>query len=135
MAFRLMIIIWCLFHVPMTWAGRNAARGITLALVKEQLWGYLLVKCWTIQQGQKVVDFVTVPRPWEKNPKLMTAEKIMRLHRKQWSPLQQLNCLTELHVYGGCLLCPLYPLLVLRILAFLPFSFSQKFSYSYFVFG
>lgn len=58
--------------------------------------GLLLVKCWTIQQGQKVVDFVTVPRPWEKNPKLMTAEKIMRLHRKQWSLLQQLNCLTEL---------------------------------------
>ena len=52
----------------MGWQKRNAARGITLALVKEQLWGYLLGKCWTIQKGQKVVDFVTVPRPWEKNP-------------------------------------------------------------------
>ena len=58
--------------------------------------GALLVKCWTIQQGQKVVDFVTVPKPWENNPKLMTAEKITRLCQKQWSPLQQLNCLTEL---------------------------------------
>ena len=96
MVFRLMIITWFLFHVPMTWAGRNAARAITLTLGKEHLWGYLLVKCWTIQQGQKVVDFVTVPRPWENNPKLMTAEKIMRLRQKQWSPLQQLNCLTEL---------------------------------------
>ena len=31
-----------------------------------------------------------------KHPKLMTAETITRLCQKQWSPLQQLNCLTEL---------------------------------------
>ena len=43
MVFRLMIITWFLFHIPMTWAGRNAARAITLTLGKEQLWGYLLV--------------------------------------------------------------------------------------------
>ena len=39
---------------------------------------------------------MTVPKPWENNPKLMTAEKITRLRQKQWNPLQQLNCLTEL---------------------------------------
>ena len=38
-----MIITWFLFHVPMKWSGRNAARTITLTLGKEQLWGYLLV--------------------------------------------------------------------------------------------
>ena len=43
MVFRLMIITWFLFHVPMKWSGRNAARAITLTLGKEQLWGYLLV--------------------------------------------------------------------------------------------
>ena len=26
-------------------------------------------KYWTIQQGQKVVDFVIVPKSWEKDPK------------------------------------------------------------------
>ena len=51
--------------------------------------------CWTIQQGQKVVDFVIVPKPWKNNLKLMT-EKIMRPRQKQWSLLQELNCLTEL---------------------------------------
>ena len=52
--------------------------------------------CWTIQQGQKVVDFVIVPNPWKNNPKLMTDAKIMRPRQKQWSLLQELNCLTEL---------------------------------------
>ena len=37
-----------------------------------------------------------VPKPWENNPKRMTADKIMRPRQKQWSLLPQLNCLTEL---------------------------------------
>ena len=52
--------------------------------------------CWTIQQRQKVVDFVIVPKPWKNNLKLMIDEKIMRPRQKQWSLLQELNCLTEL---------------------------------------
>ena len=87
MVFRLMIITWFLFHIPMTWAGRNAARAITLTLGKEQLWGYLLV----------VLDYTTRTKSCRFcDPKLMTAETITRLRQKQWSPLQQLNCLTEL---------------------------------------
>ena len=41
--------------VDMTWAGRNVERRITDAMVKKKLWVQLLVKCWTIEHGQKVV--------------------------------------------------------------------------------
>ena len=44
----------------------------------------------------KSCRFVIVPKPWENNPKRMTADKIMRPRQKQWSLLPQLNCLTEL---------------------------------------
>lgn len=55
MVFRLMIITWFLLPDPMTWAGRNVERRITDAMVKKKLWVQLLVKCWTIEHGQKVV--------------------------------------------------------------------------------
>ena len=51
--------------------GHNSLNG------QEAVMGLSSGNCWTIQQGQKVVDFVIVPKPWKNNPKLMTAEKAM----------------------------------------------------------
>ena len=86
--------------VPISWScdmrwqkrgkGHNALNG------QEAVMGLSSGNCWTIQQGQKVVDFVIVPKPWKNNPKLMTAEKIMVPCQKQWSLLEELNCLSEL---------------------------------------
>ena len=86
--------------VPISWScdmrwqkrgkGHNSLNG------QEAVMGLSSGNCWTIQQGQKVVDFVIVPKPWKNNPKLMTAEKVMGPCQKQWSLLQELNCLSEL---------------------------------------
>ena len=86
--------------VPISWScdmrwqkrgkGHNSLNG------QEAVMGLSSGNCWTLQQGQKVVDFVIVPKPWKNNPKLMTAEKIMVPCQKQWSLLQELNCLSEL---------------------------------------
>ena len=52
----------------MTWAGRNVERRITDAVVKKKLWVQLLVKCWTIEHGQKVVGLYSA-KAMGKQPK------------------------------------------------------------------
>ena len=75
MELKVMRVISFQYPVPLTWDGRDVERAIIHAPDKQQLWAFNLAKCWTIKQGQKVVDFVTGQNPQESNLKPMTAEK------------------------------------------------------------
>ena len=45
---------------------QNRGKGHKSLTGQEAVMGLSSEKYWTIQEGQKVVDFVIVPKPWEK---------------------------------------------------------------------